>query len=119
MKVTAVPFYEGHWDWENVVNGKPIWVRDHWVASVDIHYWHEAASVCIDNSSDGLDFGLSSYYCTIDWEPLLSDPKHGYFYAGMWAYTPWVRPNVNGHVYLGDVGTPRFHYRDVCPVDIP
>ena len=95
------------------------WVRGDWVASVDFNNWHEAASVSIDNSASGLDFELSSYYCSIDWKPILVDPLYGYevrFWRGRYYDHP---NNVNGFIYGGDVGTPRFHYQAVCPVDIP
>ena len=112
--------YEGYFDWNNPdENGRYPWIRGDWVASVDFNAFHQAASVSIDNSASGLDFGLSSYYCSIDWEPILTNPLYGYredFWAGHYFNHP---NNVNGYVYWGNVGTPRFHYLAYCPVDIP
>ena len=109
--------YEGDFDWFNGSGAE--WIRGDWVASVDFYTFHEAASVSIDNSASGLDFGLSSYYCSIDWEPLLVDPQYGYFFSGLWHPAARGEFNVNGWVYCGNEGTPRFHYLADCPVDIP
>ena len=49
---------------------------------MDFYAYQEAAYVSIDNTSDGLDFSMSTYYCTIDWEtnpPGLRSGYHGLF----------------------------------------
>ena len=100
--------YEGDFE-----DGK--WVSGDWVASVDFYAYQEAAYVSIDGTSSGLDFELSTYYCTIDWEPVPSPLKYGYV-LGCWE---WVGdrdmwPKYNGWYYHGDHGSPRFDYESSC-----
>ena len=115
--------YEGHWDWSRPSDesGNPTWVRDRWVASVDFYAYQAASYVSIDGSSDGLDFSMNRYYCTIDWEPDSITLLHGY-YAGYWMwignYHMWPKYG-GGWYYNGDPGSPRFHYEETCPVNIP
>ena len=91
------------------------WVRGDWVAQVDFYAYQEAAYVHIDGSSSGLDFELSTYYCTIDWEPVPSPLKFGYT-LGCWEYVgnAPVWPKYNGWRYHGDHGSPRFDYEGSC-----
>ena len=113
--------YEGHWDWNNLdSNGFPTWVRDRWVAGVDFYAYQEAAYVSINSSA--LDFSMSTYYCTILWEPNLPGSliRHGY-YHGYWQwignYAMWPKYG-GGWYYHGDAGSPRFHYEASCSVDV-
>ena len=123
--LTYENFYWDHtipWDWwygygciiheGSVVNGE--WVRGSQVASVHFYSYQEAALVSLDNSSSGLPFELSQYYCTIDYEPGFS-PKFGYT-LGCWEYvgTRHVWPKYNGWRYHGDHGSPRFDYEGSC-----
>ena len=97
--------YEG----ENV-NGK--WVRGNHVAQVHFYSHQAAAYVYLDNRSSALDFELSSYYCTIDWDPSPPTP----LFSG---YTRLECVNYRGRWYLwGDIGTPRFDYEEKCSYDI-
>ena len=97
----GLSIYEGE-----TVNGK--WVRGKWVAQVDFYAYQHASYVSIDNSSDGLDFELSTYYCSVDWHPVPTPLYSGYTRRTCWL-SPW------GVWYRwGDVGSPRFAYRSRC-----
>ena len=107
--------HEGYWDWSNPdPDGTPGWVRGNQVASVHFYSYQEAALVYLDNSSSGLPFELSQYYCEIDYEPSFS-PKFGYT-LGCWEYVGDrdVWPKYNGWRYHGDHGSPRFDYGGSC-----
>lgn len=66
---------------------------------MDFYAYQEAAYVSIDGSSDGLDFELSTYYCTIDWEPVPSPLKYGYV-LGCWE---WVGERPMWPKYSGGI----------------
>ena len=103
--------YEGHFDWSNGSGAE--WVRDRWVAQVDFYAYQQAAYVSIDNRSSVLDYELSTYYCTVDWEPKSITLLHGY------SEGYWEGPFRSGNYYYhGDPGSPRFHYRESCSVTI-
>ena len=88
------------------------------VATVDFYPYQRAALVYLNTSA--VPFEFEQYYCTIDWE----DPiplKHGYS-EGYWAYLPFQwNPRYPHHrpwFYMGDPGSPRFHYRRSCSVTV-
>ena len=82
--------------------------RGDWVAQVDFYSHQAAAYVSIDNRSSALDFELSTYYCSIDWDPVPVPLFSGYTRRTCWL-SPW------GYWYrFGDVGSPRFAYRSRC-----
>ena len=122
----AVTVYEGHWDWDNMdENGGPTWVRGDRVAIVCLSADQEAALVYNDHyytdQDAGLDFPttpsgveLREYYCTIDWDPLPTGLRHGYF-EGCW-YQSW---RDKKWTYYGVPGSPRFHYEESCSINIP
>lgn len=104
--------YEGSYSYGS--GGQIIWTRGKWVGSVDFYAYQEAAYVSIDNRSSALDFGLSSYYCTVDYDYDMPFLLHGY------SEGYWEGPFPGGtYRYHGDPGSPRFHYRESCSVTIP
>ncbi len=110
----GVTIYEGHWDYSTYPEtGVATWVRDRWVGSVDFYAYQAAAYVSIDNRSSVLDYELSSYYCTVDWESKSITLLHGY------SEGYWEGPFPGGtYRYHGDPGSPRFHYRQSCSVTV-
>ena len=127
--ITYDNFYWDHtipWDWWygygcSIYKGSyqdGEWVRGSNVASVHFYSYQEAAYVSIDNSSSGLPFELSQYYCTIDYEPSFS-PKFGYT-LGCWEWVGLnapVWPKYDGWRYHGDQGSPRFDYESSCSIE--
>ena len=93
------------------------WVRGSNVATVHFYSYQEASLIYLDNSSSGLPFELSQYYCEVDYEPGLSSLlKYGYT-EGCWEWVGLnapVWPKYNGWRYHGDHGSPRFDYESSC-----
>ena len=104
----GVEIYEGHWDWENQVNGRPTWVRGVWVGSASLYNHQEAAEINVDALLFP-DFNYWTYYCTVDWQSAITPLKYGYI-LGCWYWDS----RQSDYVYTGVHGSPRFDYRQSC-----
>ena len=104
----GVEIYEGYWDFENEVDGRPTWVRDTWVGSESLYNHQEAAEIRV-HALLFPDFDYWTYYCEVDWDVPITPLKYGYI-LGCWVYDN----SLQEYVYQGVHGSPRFDYGDDC-----
>ena len=90
----GVEIYEGYWDFENEVNGRPTWVRGDWIGSASLYNHQEAAEISVDASLFP-DFDYWKYYCEVDWDSPITPLKYGYI-LGCWY---WGCSSIGLHLH--------------------